>query len=181
MGVSASTKCKHDLEIQETRQIKITHHYFLKEKNIDIEAQKIVLEKEVQQRQLDLQEREIALQEFEASLRALVTKLLTSHLSLIKALQPKNHQGHFAKNPLPLRIHFHHSLKPYNSKIKPGHYIQMLEKLVHLLGIFPNASLILSMIRKVRIVHTNLDLFLQENPQNTGCWRKPKRLWVLIF
>lgn len=38
----------------------------MKEKKIDIEAQKIALEKEVQQRQLTLQEREMALREFEA-------------------------------------------------------------------------------------------------------------------
>ncbi len=38
MGVSATTKRKHDLEIQETRRIKITHHFSLKEKKIDIEA-----------------------------------------------------------------------------------------------------------------------------------------------
>ncbi len=69
MGISATTKRKHDLEIQETRRIKIIHHYSLKEKRIDIEAKKIALEKEVQQRQLALQEREIALREFEAGVR----------------------------------------------------------------------------------------------------------------
>lgn len=69
MGVSATTKRKHDLEVQETRQIKIMHCYSLKEKKMDIEAQKIALEKEVQQRQLALQEREMALREFEAGVR----------------------------------------------------------------------------------------------------------------
>ncbi len=69
MGVSATTKRKHDLEIQETRRIKITYHYSLKEKKTDIEAQKIALEKKVQQRQLALQEREMALREFEAGVR----------------------------------------------------------------------------------------------------------------
>ncbi len=48
MGVSATTECKHDLEVQETRRIKIMHCYSLKEKKMDIEAQKIALEKEVQ-------------------------------------------------------------------------------------------------------------------------------------
>ena len=48
MGVSATTKRKHDLKIQKTRQIKMMHHYSPKEKKMDIEAQKIVLEKEVQ-------------------------------------------------------------------------------------------------------------------------------------
>ncbi len=48
MGVSVTTKRKHDLEIQETRRIKIPHHYFLKEKKIDIEVEKIALEKEIQ-------------------------------------------------------------------------------------------------------------------------------------
>ena len=69
VGVSATTKRKHDLEVQETRRIKITHRYSLKEKKLDIEAQKIALEKEVQQRQLALQEREMALREFEAGIR----------------------------------------------------------------------------------------------------------------
>ena len=49
MGVSTITKRKHNLEIQETRQIKIMHHYSLKKKKINIELQKIALEKEVQQ------------------------------------------------------------------------------------------------------------------------------------
>ncbi len=65
MGVSVTTKRKHDLEIQETRRIKITHHYSLKEKKIDIEAQKIALEKEVQQQRLALQKREMAHRESE--------------------------------------------------------------------------------------------------------------------
>lgn len=69
MGVSATTKCKYNLKIQETRWIKITHQYSLKEKKMDIEAQKIVLKKEVQQWQLALQEKEMALWEFEASVR----------------------------------------------------------------------------------------------------------------
>lgn len=69
MGVGTTTKRKHNLEIQETCQIKITYHYSPKEKKIDIEAQKIVLEKKIQHRQLALQEREMALQEFEASIR----------------------------------------------------------------------------------------------------------------
>lgn len=68
MGVNATAKCKHDLEIQETRSIKIMHRYSLKEKKIDIEAQKIALEKKIQQQKLALQEREMALREFEAGI-----------------------------------------------------------------------------------------------------------------
>lgn len=38
IGVSTTTKRKHELEIQETHQIKIIHCYSLKEKKMDIEA-----------------------------------------------------------------------------------------------------------------------------------------------
>lgn len=41
----------------------------MKKKKLDIEAQKIALKKEVQQRQLALQEREMALHKFEAGIR----------------------------------------------------------------------------------------------------------------
>lgn len=43
--VSAITKCKYDLEVQKTCQIKMIYCYFWKEKKIDIEAQKIALRK----------------------------------------------------------------------------------------------------------------------------------------
>ena len=49
IGISNTTKRKHDLEVQKTRRIKIMHRYSLKEKKMDIEMQKIVLKKEVQQ------------------------------------------------------------------------------------------------------------------------------------
>lgn len=64
--VNTTTKYKHDLEVQETCQIKILHCYFLKEKKMDIETQKIALEKEVQQRQLALQGRKMVFRKFEA-------------------------------------------------------------------------------------------------------------------
>ena len=69
MRVNATTKRKHDLEIQETCQIKIIYRYSLKEKKMDRKTQKIALEKEVQQWQLALKEREIVFCQFKADVR----------------------------------------------------------------------------------------------------------------
>ena len=44
--------------------------------------------------------------------------------------------------------------------LQGSRYYKSLKKLVYLFRIFPNTSLMLFMIRKVRIVHINLDLFL---------------------
>ena len=47
IGVNATINCKYNLEIQKTCWVKIIYHYSLKKKKMDIEAQKIALEKEV--------------------------------------------------------------------------------------------------------------------------------------
>lgn len=43
--VNATTKCKYDLEVQKTCQIKMMYCYFWKKKKINIEVPKIALRK----------------------------------------------------------------------------------------------------------------------------------------
>ncbi len=120
IGVSATTKRKHDLEVQETRRIKMTHCYSLKEKKIDIEAQKIALEKEVQQRQLALQEREMALREFEAGVRpgylapdfSSVSSKSSSNKRLPRTVHPKSSTPMRAPSSLSQSSHYKDTSPP---------------------------------------------------------------------